>query len=70
MRGCRSGISFTVETDGRLPDGTGLGDAVELLDAATGAGPPTSSSTAPTPTTSPRAWTPPPRGPGGSPGCG
>lgn len=31
------GISFTVETDGRLPDGTALGDAVEQLDAATAA---------------------------------
>jgi homocysteine S-methyltransferase len=32
------GISFTVETDGRLPDGTALGDAVQQLDADTGAG--------------------------------
>jgi homocysteine S-methyltransferase len=32
------GISYTVETDGRLPDGTSLGEAVEQLDAATGAG--------------------------------
>ena len=31
-------ISFTVETDGRLPDGTDLGDAVEQLDAATDGG--------------------------------
>ena len=31
-------VSFTVETDGRLPDGTDLGDAVEQLDAATDAG--------------------------------
>ena len=31
-------ISFTVETDGRLPDGTTLADAVEQLDAATDAG--------------------------------
>ncbi|WP_457190683.1 homocysteine S-methyltransferase family protein [Nocardioides sp. P5_E3] len=31
-------ISFTVETDGRLPDGTDLGTAVEQLDAATDAG--------------------------------
>ena len=31
-------ISFTVETDGRLPDGTDLGAAVEQLDAATDAG--------------------------------
>ena len=29
------GISFTVETDGRLPDGTTLGEAIESLDAAT-----------------------------------
>ena len=29
------GISFTVETDGRLPDGTALGEAIESLDAAT-----------------------------------
>ena len=28
-------ISFTVETDGRLPDGTGLGDAIEQVDAET-----------------------------------
>ena len=31
-------VSFTVETDGRLPGGTALGEAVEALDAATGAG--------------------------------
>lgn len=30
-------ISFTVETDGRLPDGTSLGDAVQQTDARTGA---------------------------------
>ena len=29
-------ISFTVETDGALPDGTGLGDAIERVDDATG----------------------------------
>jgi S-methylmethionine-dependent homocysteine/selenocysteine methylase len=29
-------ISFTVETNGRLPDGTGLGAAVDAVDAATG----------------------------------
>jgi S-methylmethionine-dependent homocysteine/selenocysteine methylase len=29
-------ISFTVETDGRLPDGTTLGEAIEATDAATG----------------------------------
>lgn len=28
------GISFTVETDGRLPDGTALGDAIATVDAA------------------------------------
>ncbi|WP_374454004.1 homocysteine S-methyltransferase family protein [Nocardioides sp.] len=32
------GIAFTVETDGRLPDGTTLGDAITGLDAATGTG--------------------------------
>jgi S-methylmethionine-dependent homocysteine/selenocysteine methylase len=32
-------ISFTVETDGRLPSGQLLGDAIELVDAATGAYP-------------------------------
>jgi homocysteine S-methyltransferase len=31
-------VSYTVETDGRLPDGTPLGDAIEQLDAATGSG--------------------------------
>ncbi|PKH42215.1 homocysteine S-methyltransferase [Nocardioides alpinus] len=31
-------ISFTVETDGRLPDGTALGASVESLDTATGSG--------------------------------
>lgn len=31
-------VSFTVETDGRLPDGTALRAAVEQLDAATDAG--------------------------------
>jgi len=31
-------VSFTVETDGRLPDGTDLGAAVEQLDATTDAG--------------------------------
>ena len=31
-------VSYTVETDGRLPDGTPLGDAIEQLDAATEAG--------------------------------
>lgn len=32
-------ISFTVETDGLLPSGTPLGEAVERVDAATGSGP-------------------------------
>ena len=32
-------ISFTVETDGRLPSGQLLGDAIEAVDAATGAYP-------------------------------
>jgi len=32
-------ISFTVETDGRLPTGDSLKDAIERVDAATGEGP-------------------------------
>ncbi|MGI9493503.1 MAG: homocysteine S-methyltransferase family protein [Geminicoccaceae bacterium] len=32
-------ISFTVETDGRLPTGDGLGDAIQAVDAATDNGP-------------------------------
>jgi S-methylmethionine-dependent homocysteine/selenocysteine methylase len=32
-------VSFTVETDGALPDGTPLRDAIEAVDAATGAYP-------------------------------
>ncbi len=32
-------ISFTVETDGRLLDGTSLGDAIQQIDAATGRSP-------------------------------
>jgi len=32
-------ISFTVETDGRLPTGEGLADAIGAVDAATGQGP-------------------------------
>ena len=32
-------ISFTVETDGRLPTGQTLQEAIEAVDAATGAGP-------------------------------
>jgi len=34
--GIPAAISFTVETDGNLPDGTALGDAIEATDAATG----------------------------------
>jgi S-methylmethionine-dependent homocysteine/selenocysteine methylase len=30
-------VSFTVETDGRLPDGSGLREAIEAVDEATGA---------------------------------
>lgn len=37
--GVPSVISFTVETDGRLPDGTPLREAVEIVDSATGSGP-------------------------------
>ena len=32
-------ISFTVETDGRLPSGQALGEAIEEVDEQTGAGP-------------------------------
>ena len=32
-------ISFTVETDGRLPSGQALGEAIEQVDAETGGGP-------------------------------
>ena len=32
-------IGFTVETDGRLPSGQGLGDAIQQVDAETGASP-------------------------------
>jgi S-methylmethionine-dependent homocysteine/selenocysteine methylase len=32
-------ISFTVETDGRLPNGEGLGEAIEQVDEATGGAP-------------------------------
>ena len=32
-------ISFTTETDGRLPDGTGLADAISAVDEATGEAP-------------------------------
>lgn len=37
--GMPAAISFTVETDGRLPTGDGLADAVEAVDQATGAYP-------------------------------
>ena len=36
--GLPAAIGFTVETDGRLPDGTPLGDAITAVDAATDAG--------------------------------
>ncbi len=40
--GMPSVISFTVETDGRLPNGQALGDAIEEVEAATdGTAPPT-----------------------------
>jgi homocysteine S-methyltransferase len=32
-------VSFTLETDGRLPTGDALGDAIRAVDAATGGGP-------------------------------
>jgi S-methylmethionine-dependent homocysteine/selenocysteine methylase len=37
--GLPSVISFTVETDGRLPSGEGLGDAIRAVDQATESGP-------------------------------
>ena len=37
--GLPAAISFTVETDGRLPSGQGLGDAIETVDAETGRSP-------------------------------
>lgn len=37
--GIRSVISFTVETDGRLPTGDHLGDAIDAVDIATGDAP-------------------------------
>jgi homocysteine S-methyltransferase len=37
--GIPAAISFTTETDGRLPDGTSLADAVAAVDAATGGSP-------------------------------
>src|SRR5262249_54478157 len=37
--GVPAAISFTTGTDGRLPDGTSLADAVTAVDTATGGGP-------------------------------
>src|SRR4051794_4066025 len=37
--GLPAAISFTVETDGRLPSGQGLGEAIEQVDAETGSSP-------------------------------
>ena len=37
--GLPAGISFTVETDGRLPSGQALGEAIEQVDGETGASP-------------------------------
>jgi S-methylmethionine-dependent homocysteine/selenocysteine methylase len=37
--GLPAAISFTVETDGRLPSGQGLGEAIEQVDEATGGAP-------------------------------
>ena len=37
--GLPSAISFTVETDGRLPNGQALGEAIEQVDSETGAAP-------------------------------
>jgi S-methylmethionine-dependent homocysteine/selenocysteine methylase len=37
--GIPSAISFTVETDGRLPSGQALGEAIEQVDRETGEGP-------------------------------
>jgi S-methylmethionine-dependent homocysteine/selenocysteine methylase len=37
--GLPSAISFTLETDGRLPSGQGLGDAIEQVDTETDGGP-------------------------------
>ena len=53
--GIPSAISFTVETDGRLPTGQSLHDAIEQVDAATDPVRPTSWSTARTRRISPRA---------------
>src|SRR5690606_34858192 len=37
--GMPAAISFTLETDGRLPTGQSLKEAIEVVDAATGAAP-------------------------------
>jgi len=37
QRGIPAAIGFTVETDGRLPSGTPLGEAIQQVDSATGA---------------------------------
>jgi S-methylmethionine-dependent homocysteine/selenocysteine methylase len=37
--GVPAAISFTTQTDGRLPDGTSLADAIDAVDAATGGAP-------------------------------
>jgi homocysteine S-methyltransferase len=37
--GIPAAVSFTLETDGRLPSGQGLGEAIEQVDAETGGGP-------------------------------
>ncbi|MBG6212048.1 S-methylmethionine-dependent homocysteine/selenocysteine methylase [Labrenzia sp. EL_126] len=39
QRGVPSAISFTLETDGRLPSGQGLGDAIRQVDLETGEAP-------------------------------
>ncbi len=39
IEGIPVAISFTVETDGRLPSGQALNEAIEVVDAATGNGP-------------------------------
>ena len=59
-------ISFTAETDGRLPTGETLGEAIEAVDAATGRGRRTTWSTAHTRPTSSMRWSPMPRGRSGS----
>ena len=60
--GIPAAISFTVETDGRLPTGQPLREAIGQVDAATGARARISWSTAPTPLTLPMHWQPTGRG--------